>query len=442
MKFKTFKGGVHPPEKKERSKEFAIQEFKAPELASIPVAQHIGAPSKPCVDVGDHVKMGQVIAEAGGFVSVPQHSSVSGTVKKIELRPHIFGNKALNIVIENDGNDEKIEGWGAECSLDELDAKAIKEKIHNAGIVGMGGATFPTHVKLSPPEGFSIDSLILNGAECEPYLTCDYRLMLEKGEEILKGCDALMKAVSCFRGYLAVESNKLDCAEHFRKLNNNEHITMEVVKVKYPQGAEKQLIYAILKRKVPAGGLPMAVSALVQNMGTAYAVYKAVYRSIPLIERVVSVTGEGVEKPGNFLVRVGTPVQALLDECRLKETANKIILGGPMMGLAQKTTDLPVIKGTSGILVLENQEPNRSGPCIRCGRCVKVCPMNLAPIEISVAVEANAEALYEGVNALDCIECGVCAYSCPAKRPIVHQVKLAKAVIMQQRAEAKAKEGK
>ena len=437
---KTFKGGVHPPEKKELAKSSEIYQFRAPELVSIPVAQHIGAPSKPCVDAGDKVKMGQVIAEATGFVSVPQHSSVSGTVKSIELRPHIFGNKVPNIVIENDGKDELVDEWGSEADLDNLDADTIKNKIHGAGIVGLGGATFPTHVKVSPPKEFPIDSFILNGAECEPYLTCDYRLMLERADGILKGCEALMKAVSCARGYIGVESNKPDCAAHFKELNTNENISIETLKVKYPQGAEKQLIYAILGRKVPAGGLPMAVNALVNNVGTAYAVYNAVLRSIPLVQRVLSVTGEGVVKPGNFLVRIGTPIDDLLKHCGLTESANKVILGGPMMGLAQKTRDLSVIKGTSGILVLENRKPVESGPCIHCGRCVEVCPMNLIPAEISLAVQAGREDLYEGVYSLDCIECGCCSYACPSKRPIVHQVKLAKGAIMKKRAEAKAKE--
>jgi electron transport complex protein RnfC len=436
---KTFKGGVHPSGKKELAKSSEISVFAVPELVSIPVAQHIGAPSKPCVEVGDHVKMGQVIAEGTGFVSVPQHSSVSGTVRKIEPRPHIFGNKVLNIIIENDGQDEKIETWGQETSLDDLDGKAIKDKIHDAGLVGMGGATFPTHVKLSPPDEFPIDSFILNGAECEPYLTCDYRIMQEWTEGILQGCEVLMKAVSCSRGYIGIESNKPDCAQKFREMNKSPNISIELLEVKYPQGAEKQLIYAILNRKVPAGGLPMMVNALVNNVGTAYASFEAVLKSIPLIQRVVSVTGEGVERPGNFLVRIGTPVSSLLEHCGLKSSANKIILGGPMMGLAQKTADLPVIKGTSGVLVLTDAKVRESGPCIHCGRCVEVCPMNLIPSEISIAVEAQREDLYERVCALDCIECGCCAYTCPSKRPIVHQVKLAKAVIQKQRAEAKAK---
>ncbi len=438
MKLNTFKGGVHPPDKKELSKEAGITVFPVPETVSVPVGQHIGAPSQPCVEKGDRVLMGQMIAEAGGFVSVPQHSPVSGTVKAIEKKPHIFGTPILNIIIENDGQDEKADGWGTERNVEDLEPQEIREIIHDAGIVGMGGATFPTHVKLSPPKDITIDALILNGAECEPYLTCDYRMMLEKTEGILKGCEILMKSVSCGHGYIGVETNKPECADMFTEKNTNSKISVEMCKVKYPQGAEKQLIYAILRRKVPAGGLPMAVGALVQNVGTAYAVYEAVTQSIPLIQRVVTVTGEGVRNPGNFLVRIGTPIQDLLDHCGLTEQANKIILGGPMMGLAQKTAELPVIKGTSGVLVLENQKKRTSGPCIRCGSCVDVCPMNLVPSEISVRVEAQAEELYESAYALDCIECGSCSFVCPSKRPIVHQVKLAKGVIMKQRAEKKA----
>ncbi|MFH1707909.1 MAG: electron transport complex subunit RsxC [Planctomycetota bacterium] len=438
MSYRSFPGGVHPPEQKMLARAAEIVDLPAPALVSVPVSQHIGAPSKPCVAVGVRVLRGQMVAESAGFVSVPQHAPVSGTVKAIEPVPGLFGAKVMAVVIENDGKDESVETWGKAVSLEGLTPKDIIGRVLSAGLVGMGGATFPTHVKLSPPADFPIDTLILNGAECEPYLTCDYRLMLAETAGILAGCKVLMQAVNCKRAIIAIEDNKPDCVAAFQAANTDPRIEVVELPVKYPQGAEKQLIYALLGRKVPTGGLPMAVNTLVHNVGTAFAAYNAVCRGIPLVDRVLTVTGEGVEAPGNFRVRVGTPVKALLDYCHLKPGANKLILGGPMMGLAQRSDEVVVTKGTSGILVLKDSKPFVSGPCIRCGRCIEACPMNLVPAEISLVVEAQAEARYEGVYTLDCIECGCCAFACPAKRPIVHQVKLAKAVIQKQRAEAKA----
>ncbi len=436
-KLKTFFGGVHPPDGKALSKDCAIENFPAPEKVYIPLAQHIGAPCKPLVAKGDEVKMGQMIGEAGGFVSAPVHSSVSGKVVAIEKRPNIFGLKSDTIVIENDGQDTWFEGMNQPQDVSGLSADEIKKRIVNGGIVGLGGATFPTHVKVSPPAEKSIDTLILNGVECEPYLTADDRLMLEEPERIVKGAQLLMKAVGAKRGIIGIEANK---PEAFKTMSEAvlgvDGWSVEMLRVKYPQGAEKQLIKALLDREVPSAGLPMDAGALVNNVGTAAAVYDAVALNKPLIERVTTVTGEGVERPANWLVRVGTPIRLLLEEAAVRPEAKKVILGGPMMGLAEFDLDLPVIKGTSGILVLTEADDGDYENCIRCGRCVEGCPAHLIPSELSIIVEAGEFDMAKERNILDCIECGVCTYVCPAKRPIIHLIKLGKAELAKRRKKA------
>jgi len=438
---KTFRGGVHPHDAKNRTCGLAIRELPPPDEAVILLSQHIGAPCAATVAKGKRVLTGQVVGQPQGFVSAPIHSSVTGKVTAVEPRPNpVTGKPVPAVIIAREGEDEWAEGANTdEQDASGLTAKEIKQKILDAGIVGLGGATFPTHVKLSPPPDMTIDTVILNAAECEPYLTCDHRLMLEKPGEVLAGFELIMRALDCTNGIVGIESNKPDAFEAMRRAAGSGAIHVEMLPVKYPQGAEHQLIKALLGREVPwHGGLPMAVGCVVQNVATAFAVYEAVRFNRPLIRRVLTVTGDGVERPGNFLTRVGTPVKTLLAEAGLKPEARKLIFGGPMMGIAQSSADTPTTKGTSGVLVLTDAAIFVSGPCIRCGRCVTACPYGLTPAMISRAVERKNIAVAEEWNVMECKECGCCTFVCPAKRPIVHQVKFAKAEIAKRKAREKA----
>jgi electron transport complex protein RnfC len=405
----------------------------------IPLSQHTGAPAKPVVEKGDEVKIGTRIAEADGFISVPTHATVSGKVKDIGDYPHPLGRKMPAIVLENDGRDEWIDlsGW-----TDLLDAPAdeVRQAVKDAGIVGLGGAAFPTHVKLSPPEGKTIDTVILNGAECEPYLTADHRLMLAYPDEIIAGLKVMMKTLGAGRGFIGIERNKPDVIALFgEKVLAQDDIEVFGLKVKYPQGAEKQLINALTGREVPCGGLPMDVGCLVQNVGTSYALYEALKFGRPLVARVLTVSGGAAKSPGNFKVRIGTRFEHVIsssggvtDDCR------KIIMGGPMMGISQQTDEVPVIKGTSGIVLLGEGEVriDEPGPCLRCGRCVDHCPMRLVPNEIARFVEKDRIDLAEDYGVLDCMECGVCAYVCPSKIRHVHLMKYGKAEVLAKRRKA------
>ncbi|MBD3287259.1 electron transport complex subunit RsxC [candidate division KSB1 bacterium] len=427
----SFRGGVHPPEKKELSENKPIEKMPPPSMVIIPVIQHIGAPAEPCVEVGESVKVGQKIAEPKAFVSVPSHASISGTVKSIDKMAHPVGGKVLSIVIEGDGNDDMLPDIKQIPDYMQQSVEEMRDRIKQAGIAGMGGAAFPTHVKLSPPAGKPIDKLILNGAECEPYLTSDARLMLEHPNEIIEGMKIFMKILDCHDAYIGIENNKPEAIRIFQKLAKEAGNNFQVIglNVKYPQGAEKQLIKAITNRDVPAGGLPMDVGCLVQNVGTAKAVYEAVSSNKPFYERVVSVTGEGIQETKNVLVRVGTTFGELIEFCGgLKDDALKIINGGPMMGIAQFAMDVPVIKGTSGIVVLSEKQSKLPAPqpCIGCARCVDSCPMSLMPNYLAALVEHKRfdDAHKNGV--LDCIECGCCSYVCPSKIRHVHLFKFGK----------------
>lgn len=433
---KTFpSGGIHPPENK-LSANKPIGYLPLPESVVIPVSQHIGAPATVIVAKGDLVKTGQIIASSNGFVSTNIHSSVSGKINKIDAVSDTTGYKQTAVFIDVDG-DEWIEtiDRSKEILTDiTLTKDEIIKKCLESGIVGLGGATFPSHVKLSVPTGKKCDILIINGVECEPYLTADHQLMLERGEEILIGISILMKALNVDRAMVGIEKNKPDAVSHMKKLASGFNgITVHALKVKYPQGAEKQLIKALINREVPSGRLPLDVGAVVHNVATAYAVYEAVQKNKPLFERVVTITGKSLANPGNYLVRIGTPINRLIEAAGgVPDDTGKIVSGGPMMGKAVNNTDVPVVKGTSGILILPENESGRthSEPCIRCGKCVSACPLNLEPFLLMTLAEKGMFERAEKEKITDCMECGSCSYICPAGRPLLDYIRLGKSIVI------------
>ncbi len=433
---KTFRiGGIHPKENK-LSAGKTIQPIAIPSQVTIPLAQHIGAPCQPVVKKGDKVKVGTLIGKSVGFVSANIHSSVSGTVLKIDKVTDAsgYGRDAVFIQVEGDEWEESIDrsdNLVKECTLS---SKEIVEKIAQAGLVGMGGATFPTHIKLTPPPGSKAEVLIINGVECEPYLTSDHGLMLEKTEEILVGIAILMKVVNVSKAIIGIENNKKDAIAKFEKSAKSfPGIEVQPLKVQYPQGGEKQLIDAVINRQIASGALPISVGAIVQNVGTAFAVYEAVQKNKPLVERVVTVTGKDVKNPCNVCARVGIPISELIDFAGgLPETTGKIISGGPMMGKALANIAVPVTKGTSGILIMPTFESkrNRMKDCIRCAKCVNVCPMGLNPTELMNLTEYAVWDKAEKNRIVDCIECGSCSYTCPADRPLLDYIRLGKGKVM------------
>ena len=434
---KTFNlGGVHPPENK-LSKDKAIEVLPVPTSVFIPVAQHIGAPATPVVKRGDEVKVGQVIAKSSSFVSTNIHSSVSGKVKKVDFSADSSGYPKEGIFIDVEG-DEWLDGIDRSTDLVKeisYNGPEIIQKIQDAGIVGLGGATFPTHVKLVPPKGMKADVLLINGVECEPYLTSDHRLMLEKADEILVGTRLLMKALNVEKAVIGIENNKPDAIKLIgEKCKEYEGLSVVALKVQYPQGGEKQLINAVTGKEVPSGALPIAVGTVVSNVGTAYAVYEAIQKNKPLIERVVTVTGKGVTKPSNFLVRVGTATSELVEAAGgLPEDTGKVISGGPMMGRAISSLDVPVTKGTSGILLIREQEATREEAmtCIRCSRCTTVCPMGLEPYLLKKLGEKQIFDRAEKERIMDCIECGSCSYTCPSNLPLLDYIRYGKGKVGQ-----------
>jgi electron transport complex protein RnfC len=432
MRIKTFSGGIHPDDSKRLTEHKIIESPPLPQQVIIPLQQHIGAPSDCIVEKGQTVRSGQPLSKTSKLISVPVHASVSGAVKAIEPRPHPSGFQSLCIIIENDGQDTRWDGIQTEpADWDPLSPADLKNRIKSAGISGMGGAAFPTHVKLSPPSDKKIDTLLINGVECEPYLTADHRLMLEKPDQILQGIRILMKILRVKRAIIGIERNKPDAIQLFsKKTKKYKTISVVSLRVKYPQGGEKQLIQAVLNRQVPSGGLPMDVGCIVHNVGTAYAVYEAVVFNRPLIERIVTVTGSGITEPKNLSVRIGTPFRHLIEFCGgYTLSAAKLIHGGPMMGISQVTDEVPVVKGTSGILVLDagKSVTPQEKPCISCARCVDICPMKLLPNQIASFVEYNRIQDAFAYGLLNCIECGSCSYICPAKRYLVHYIKYGKA---------------
>lgn len=437
---KTFKiGGVHPAENK-LSAASPIREAALPKQAVFSMFQHIGAPAKPIVKKGDVVKVGTMIAEAGGFVSAPVHSSVSGTVSKVDVVIDASGTRRQAIFVDVNGDEweDAIDRTPELVRLSdrpELDAATIINKVKEAGIVGLGGATFPCHVKLSPPPGSKAECVIINAVECEPYLTADHRLMLEHPEEILVGVSLIMKAVSVEKGYIGIENNKPDAIRLMtEKAQAYPNIEIVPLKVKYPQGGEKQLIDAVIGRQVPAPpAIPISVGAVVQNVGTAFAIYQAVMKNKPLVDRIITVTGKSVSNPSNLLARLGTPFQQLIDECGgLPEDSGKIIGGGPMMGKALLNLDVPMTKGSSGLLIMRNDEAKRAepDPCIRCVKCVSACPMGLEPYLLATLSDKQEWEMAEGNDIVSCIECGSCQFTCPSHRPLLDNIRVGKTTVM------------
>ena len=419
----TFKGGLHPYDGKELSKDKAIREYLPQGELVYPLSQHIGAPAVPCVAKGDRVLVGQKIAEAGGFVSAGIHSSVSGTVKAIEPRMTVSGAKVNSIVVENDGQYEQAEFVPVKERTPEAVIGAVKE----AGIVGLGGAGFPTHVKLSPKNPDQIDTIIINGAECEPYITADYRCLMEIPEQVISGLKLILTLFPKAKGVIGIEDNKPDAIAKMQELCKGEsRIEVAQLKTKYPQGAERSLIYAVTGRAINSSMLPADAGCIVDNVATAIAIHEAVTLGKPLYERVVTVTGDAVNEPGNFRVKAGTNAAELVEAAGgFRSQPEKVISGGPMMGMALGTLDVPCGKTFSSLLCFTKDEVAACEPgnCIRCGRCVEVCPAGLMPTKLSEVADHGDYALFDQLNGCECVECGCCSYVCPAKRRLTQSMK-------------------
>jgi len=445
MKARTFRiGGVHPEENK-LTHEVETKVAALPKQAIFPLSQHIGAPAKPVVAKGDKVKVGTLIAEAGGFVSAPIYSSVSGTVFKVDTAIDATGYRKPAIIINVEG-DEWEESIDRSDALElvknhpELTPEEIVARVKKAGVTGMGGAGFPTFIKLTPPPTAKAECVIINAVECEPYITSDYRLMMEHPDEILVGLELLMKAAKVTTGYIGIETNKpkaielltQKCAEVFQ--NSEYNVEVVPLKQRYPQGGEKQLVDAVIRRQVPAPpAIPVNVGAIVQNVGTAYAVYEAVMKNKPLFERYTTVTGKKLAHPGNFLVRMGTPMRELIEACGgMPEGDSKLLAGGPMMGKALTSVEVPICKGTNSVTILSDDDAHRkeAQPCIRCAKCVSVCPMGLEPYLLATLSEMKQWERAEGEDIVSCIECGSCQFTCPAHRPLLDNIRQGKQTVM------------
>lgn len=431
----TFKGGVHPFDGKDFSKDKPIKELFPEGDMVYPLSQHIGAPAVPVVSKGDYVLAGQLIAEAGGFVSANIHSSVSGTVKAIEPRTLATGGKCNSIVIENDGEYKEIEYVSKK--LEELSRDEIRQRIKDAGVVGMGGAGFPTNVKLTPKNPEAIDYIIVNGAECEPYLTSDYRRMLEESDKIVMGLKVALALFDNAKGIIGIEDNKPEAIRIMQeKTAGEDNIEVKVLKTKYPQGGERSLIYATTGRSINSSMLPADAGCIVHNIDTIFSIYMAVIEGKPLTKRIVTVTGDGVKEPGNFYVWLGMNYRQLLDAAGgVVGEPEKYISGGPMMGFAMYSLDVPVCKGSSSLLVMQKDEVSQveSSACIRCGKCGEVCPSHLMPAKLAGFAHRNDESSFVKFDGMECVMCGSCSYICPAKRPLTQQIKAMRSIVLANR---------
>lgn len=441
MKTLTFLGGVHPFEGKDLSKDLPIKKVAPKGLLVYPMSQHIGAPAKPIVEVGERVLVGQKIGEIAGFISANICSSVSGTVKAIEPRLTVSGAKCTSIIVENDNQYETVEGFGQKRDLEKLSKEEIRNYIKEAGIVGMGGAGFPTHVKVTPKDDSKIDRIIVNAAECEPYLTSDYRVLLETPEKVVKGLKVMLKLFDKAEGIIGIEDNKPEAIKKMQELVANEsRITVKVLKTKYPQGAERQMIYATTGRKINSSMLPADAGCVVDNVDTVVSIYMAVCESTPLIRRIVTVTGDAIQKPQNFEVRTGTIYGELIEEAGgFKTQPEKIVSGGPMMGMALFDLEVPVTKTSSALLCMTKDEvaANEPSACIRCGRCVEACPSHLVPQKLLQYAEHFDDEGFQKLNGMECYECGCCTYVCPAKRRLTQSFKQTRRSIMDSRRKKK-----
>jgi Na+-translocating ferredoxin:NAD+ oxidoreductase subunit C len=437
MKLGTFKGGIHPNDGKEMSKDTPIKEVLPKGDLVYPMSQHIGAPARPIVNVGDKVLVGQKIAEAGGFISANIICSVSGRVKAIESRLTVSGNKTMSIVVENDNGYNSVEGFGEKRDYTKLSKDEIRNYVKEAGIVGLGGAGFPTNVKLTPKDDNAIDYVIVNAVECEPYLTSDYRIMLEMPEKIIGGLKVILSLFPNAKGIIAIEDNKPEAIKILRKATEGENnISVAVLKTKYPQGSERKVIFATTGRKINSSMLPADAGCVVDNVDTVVAIYMAVCESTPLMRKIITVTGDAINNPRNFAVKTGTSYSELVEEAGgFKERPEKIISGGPMMGTAIFSLDIPVTKTSSALLCFTKDEVAECEPtaCIRCGRCVEVCPSSLIPQKIIENTEGLDNESFIALNGMECYECGSCTYICPAKRRLTQAFKQSRKSVLDSR---------